>query len=60
MKSTTKNGIRRLPPTRSFSGQTNLNITEPSKGRSIRQNIVFSLARVKRAPDAGGSGTIKP
>jgi hypothetical protein len=55
-----KNGIRLLkstPP--SLSDRSNLNITHPSKGTSIGQNVSASLTRVRRVPTAGGSGTIE-
>jgi hypothetical protein len=55
-----KNGIRLLkstPP--SLSDRSNLNVTRPTKGSTIGQNVSASLARVKRVPTAGGSGLIE-
>jgi hypothetical protein len=55
-----KNGILLLKSTdRCFSNKSNSNITKPSKGSTIGQNLTASLARVKRVPTAGGSGLIE-
>jgi hypothetical protein len=42
---------------KTLSKPSNLNVT-PTKGTSLGQNLVASLARVQRTPNAGGTGLI--